>query len=66
MSDNKENVPLDQMMRKLKKSPVQDQKSIIEGGERVVRADGSEAIKVRTNKRRTIQPKKVKEPKSNK
>ncbi len=63
MSENNENIPLDEMMRNLKKDSVQKRHSRAEGGERVVRADGSEAIKVKSKKRRTVQPKKEKEKK---
>ncbi|MGJ8658182.1 MAG: hypothetical protein ACSHX6_17190 [Akkermansiaceae bacterium] len=66
MSENNENIPLDEMMRSLKKGANQKRSSKIEGGERVVRADGSEAIKVKSKKRRTVQPKKEIEKKSNK
>jgi hypothetical protein len=66
VSENNENIPLGEMMRKLKKGSVQKRSSMSEGGERVTRADGSEAIRVKSNKRRSIQPKKEKEQKSNK
>jgi len=57
VSENNENIPLDEMMSNLKKGADQKRAIKIEGGERVVRADGSEAIKVKTKKRRTNQPK---------
>lgn len=53
-------------MRKLKSSSVQKQLGIPEDGERVIRKDGSVAIKVRTKKRRSVQTKKKEEKKSNK
>lgn len=54
------------MMRKLKSSSNQKQSGIPEEGERVIREDGSVAIKVRTKKRRSVQTKKTQENKSNK
>jgi len=57
VSEDNENIPLDEMMRKLKKGSVQKRSSRVAGGERVVRADGSEAIKVKSKKRRSIQSK---------
>jgi hypothetical protein len=65
VSENNEKIHLDEMIRKLKKSSVQKLSIKAEGGERVVRADGSEAIKVQSKKRRNIQPRKEKERKSN-
>ena len=53
-------------MRKLKKSSVKKRSNRAEGSERVIREDGSEAIKVKSKKRRSIQPRKEKEKKSNK
>lgn len=66
MSQNKDNTQLDEMMRKLKKQNVQKKSSDNERGERVIRANGSEAIKVKSKKRRTIQPKIEKEKRNNK
>ncbi len=67
MSNNKENIPLDQMMRKLKSSATsENSQGTTEGGQRVIREDGSVAIKVKSKKRRTNQPKKTEEKKSNK
>lgn len=66
MSKSDENIPLDQMMRKLKSGSGQAYSDKPEEGERVIREDGSVAIKVKTKKRRSIQPKKSTEKKSNK
>jgi len=64
VSENNENIPLDEMMRNLKRGAVKKKAIDIESGEHVVRADGSKAIKVRTKKRRSVQPKKEVEQKS--
>ena len=64
MSENNDNIPLDEMMRNLKKGVHQKQSRKVEGGELVVRADGSEAIKVKSKKRRSVQPKKEIEKKN--
>lgn len=64
MSENNDNIPLDEMMRNLKKVAHQKQSRKVEGGELVVRADGSEAIKVKSKKRRSVQPKKEIEKKN--
>ena len=66
VSENDENVPLDRMMRQLKTSSAQKESSIPEGGVRVIREDGSEAIRVRSKKRRSIQPKQEKDKRGNK
>jgi len=68
VSDNNENISLDEMMRNLKRGAVKKQAIDAEAGEReqaidtevgerVIRADGSEVIKVRSKKRRSVQPK---------
>ncbi len=57
-------MPLDEMMRNLKKGANQKRSEKIEAGELVVRADGSEAIKVKSKKRRSVQPKEESEKKS--
>ena len=64
MSENNDNISLDEMMRNLKRGEVKKKAVDIESGKRVVRADGSEAIKVRTKKRRSVQPKEEAEQKS--
>lgn len=66
MSDNRENIPLDDMLRNLKKSSAQKGSTAKEGGERVVRADGSRAIRVKSKKRRSLQPQDEKKKKSTK
>lgn len=50
-----EKYSIDEMMERLKSNPSPESES---AGEKVVRADGSEAIKVRKRKRRSEQPKK--------
>ncbi len=50
-----EKYSIDEMMERLKSNPSPESE---EGGERVIRADGTEAIKVRKRKRRSEQPKK--------
>ena len=64
MSENNENISIDEMMRNLKRGEVKKKAIDIDSGERVTRADGSEVIKVRTKKRRTVQPKQEAERKS--
>ena len=64
MSNNNKNMPLDEMMRNLKKGGHQKRSEKIEAGELVIRADGSEAIKVKSKKRRSVQPKEEAEKKS--
>ncbi|MCX6874076.1 MAG: hypothetical protein NTW21_09755 [Verrucomicrobia bacterium] len=49
-----EKYSIDEMMERLKASPSEDPAVV---GERVIRADGTEAIRVRKRKRRTDQPK---------
>ncbi len=51
------------MMRNLKEGSAKKSLPKVDGGELVVRPDGSEVIKVRSKKRRSLQPKKEKEKK---
>ncbi len=66
MAGDNDNIQLDEMMRNLKRGEARKQAvDVGEGnGKQVIRADGSKAIKVRTKKRRSVQPKKELEKKS--
>jgi hypothetical protein len=66
VSKNNNNIPLDEMITDLKQGAYQKKSRNVEDGELVTRADGSKAIRKKSRKRRTDQPKKEIEKKNTK
>ena len=64
MSENEENISLDEMMKNLKRDDRRAKAAELGEGELVTRSDGSKALKVKTRKRRSEQTKKSSSSKS--